>query len=108
MRASAHQFFKCVGVYMSGVIQEFVRNQAGYFLVIVGMFSIWLGGHTGYSGLSKAGDGLVTAALLAFQLRRTPQDTQDSNTSTTTTTTSVPKPDTPPTPIPATVEPKTD
>lgn len=78
-----------------GVNAELTRNLSGYFLVLVGLAAIWGGGHAPsgvQTALIDAGKGLVGAALIAFQIKRTP----DGNTVTTQITT--PPPAMPPIP----------
>jgi hypothetical protein len=65
---------------------EFARNITGYFLVLSGISCVVWGGHAGNSVLTDMGKSLAGAALLAFQMKRTP----DGNTSTTSVT--VPQP----------------
>ena len=57
---------------MNQLISEVVRNAPGYFLVILGLLALYLGGHVGQVKLQDAGFALVTASLLAFQAKRSP------------------------------------
>jgi hypothetical protein len=61
---------------------ELVRNSTGYFLVLVGVSIIGLGAHYKIDKLVDTGGMLVSAALLAFQAKHTP----DGNTTTTQVT----------------------
>ena len=78
-------------------ITEVVRNTSGYFLVTIGLIALYVGGHVNQPKLQDAGYALVTASLLAFQAKRSP----DGNTATTQV--NVPPPavaDAPPVPKP--------
>jgi hypothetical protein len=61
---------------------EFARNVTGYFLVIIGMVAVGYGGHFHFDKMVDLGASLVTASLVAFQAKRTP----DGNTTTTSVT----------------------
>lgn len=54
------------------LINELARNSPGYFLVSIGLASVYIGGHAGNVKLQEAGYALVTAALIAFQAKRSP------------------------------------
>lgn len=66
---------------------EFSRNISAYFLICVGMSAVAYGGHFKYDKMVDLGASLVTASLVAFQAKKTP----DGNTTTTSIT--VPPPD---------------
>lgn len=51
---------------------EFSRNASAYFLVSLGMFTVWGGSHAHYDKMIDLGASLVTASLVAFQAKRTP------------------------------------
>lgn len=61
---------------------EFIRNSTGYFLVIAGLVAMAYAHHVGFDKLVETGGALVTAALLAFQAKHSP----DGNTTTTQVT----------------------
>jgi hypothetical protein len=61
---------------------ELARNVTGYFLVILGMAAVGFGSHAHYDKMIDLGASLVTASLVAFQAKRTP----DGNTTTTSVT----------------------
>jgi len=61
---------------------ELTRNSTGYFLVIVGLIAMCIGGHSHFDKMIDSGYGLVGAALLAFQSKHAP----DGNTTTTQVT----------------------
>lgn len=62
---------------------EFIRNSTGYFLVIAGLVAMGYAHHVGnFDKMIETGGALVTAALLAFQAKHTP----DGNTTTTQVT----------------------
>ncbi len=71
---------------MNAFIAELVRNTTGYFLVLVGVSIIGIGAHAKIDKLVDTGGLLVSASLLAFQAKRTP----DGNTTTTQVTTPPP------------------
>jgi hypothetical protein len=58
---------------------ELSRNISAYFLVLVGMASCAYGGRYHFDKMVDLGASLVTASLVAFQAKRTP----DGNTTTT-------------------------
>lgn len=62
---------------------EFGRNVTGYFLVVGGFIFMLSGHHLQSDKMQELGGTLVTAALLAFQAKRSP----DGNTSTVQYTT---------------------
>ena len=66
---------------------ELGRNLSAYFLVLLGVFCLICGHHVGDPEITKTGGILVSASLLAFQAKRSP----DGNTTTTQVT--VPPPD---------------
>lgn len=65
---------------------ELSRNISAYFLVLVGMTSCAYGGHYHFDKMVDLGASLVTASLVAFQAKRTP----DGNTTTTQVTVPAP------------------
>jgi len=67
---------------MDVVKAEFSRNVSAYFLIIVGMLAMAYAHHISYEDMGKTGGILVSAALLAFQAKRSP----DGNTTTTSVT----------------------
>lgn len=58
---------------------ELARNVTGYFLVLLGMMAVGYGSHAHFDKMIDLGASLVTASLVAFQAKRTP----DGNTTTT-------------------------
>lgn len=64
---------------MRDLIAELTRNIVGFFLVLMGVAVIGLGAHYHIDKEVEVGATLVSAALLAFQSKRTP----DGNTTTT-------------------------
>ena len=58
---------------------ELGRNLSAYFLVSIGLAAMAYAHHIGYDKMGETGGILVSAALLAFQAKRTP----DGNTTTT-------------------------
>ena len=58
---------------------ELARNITGYFLVVLGMLAVGYGSHAHFDKMIDLGASLVTASLVAFQAKRTP----DGNTTTT-------------------------
>lgn len=61
---------------------ELSRNLSAYFLVTLGMAAVWGGSHFNFTKMIDLGASLVTASLVAFQAKRTP----DGNTTTTQVT----------------------
>jgi len=61
---------------------ELARNASAYFLVTIGLATMAYSHHIGYDKMGEAGGVLVSAALLAFQAKRSP----DGNTTTTSVT----------------------
>lgn len=61
---------------------ELGRNVTGYFLVITGFLAMSYAHHVGYEKMGETAASLITAALIAFQAKRTP----DGNTTTTQVT----------------------
>lgn len=61
---------------------ELARNVTGYFLVVLGMIAVGYGSHAKFDKMVDLGASLVTASLVAFQAKRTP----DGNTTTTQVT----------------------
>jgi hypothetical protein len=72
---------------------ELSRNITGYFLVLLGMIAVGYGGHFHFDKMVDLGASLVTASLVAFQAKRTP----DGNTTTTQITVPPPAVAPPPT-----------
>lgn len=61
---------------------EMSRNASAYFLVTLGMVTVGFGSHSHYEKMIDLGASLVTASLVAFQAKRSP----DGNTTTTQVT----------------------
>jgi hypothetical protein len=61
---------------------ELSRNLSAYFLVSLGMIAVGFGSHQHFDKMIDLGASLVTASLVAFQAKRTP----DGNTTTTQVT----------------------
>lgn len=51
---------------------ELSRNASAYFLVTLGMITVGFGSHAHYDKMIDLGASLVTASLVAFQAKRTP------------------------------------
>lgn len=64
---------------MDIIKSELSRNLSAYFLVTVGMIAVGCGSHAHFDKMIDLGASLVTASLVAFQAKRTP----DGNTTTT-------------------------